>query len=421
MPMTISEKILAAHSGLARVAAGQLVDARLDFVFGNDITAPLAIDVFRRAGGGKVFDRERVGLIPDHFVPNKDIKSAQQAKLLRDFAREQELTYYFEVGRMGIEHVLLPEQGLVGPGDLVVGADSHTCTYGALGAFATGMGSTDIAVAMATGQAWMRVPETTRIAYHGTLPRWVGGKDLILHTIGQIGVGGARYQAIEFAGPAVDALSMAGRFTMANMAIEAGAKAGLFAVDGTTHAYVDGRAIRPYSIHHPDPDAAYARVIEIDASQIEPQVAFPHLPENARPVSQAGQVRIDQAVIGSCTNGRLEDLRLAAEVLRGRQVHPDVRCIVIPGSQQVYLHALREGLVEAFIEAGTAVSTPTCGPCLGGHMGVLAAGERAVSTTNRNFCGRMGHPESEVYLAGPAVAAASAVMGRIAAPQEVLA
>jgi 3-isopropylmalate/(R)-2-methylmalate dehydratase large subunit len=340
---------------------------------------------------------------------------------VREFARAQGLPHFFDVGCMGIEHVLLPERGLVVPGDLVVGADSHTCTYGALGAFATGMGSTDVAVAMATGQTWMRVPETIQVVAHGALQPWVGGKDLILHTIGQIGVGGALYQALEFAGPAVEALSMDGRLTMANMAIEAGAKAGLFAVDGATLDYVDGRATRPYRVFQPDADATYARIIEIDASQLEPQVAFPHLPENVRPVSQAGEVPVDQAVIGSCTNGRLEDLRIAAEVLRGRRVHSTVRCIVIPGSQQVYLEALREGLVETFIEAGAAVSTPTCGPCLGGHMGVLAAGERAVSTTNRNFRGRMGHPASEVYLAGPAVAAASAVAGRIAGPEEVLA
>jgi 3-isopropylmalate/(R)-2-methylmalate dehydratase large subunit len=320
---------------------------------------------------------------------------------------------------MGIEHVLLPEEGLVVPGDVVVGADSHTCTYGALGAFATGVGSTDIAVAMATGRLWMRVPETIRIEYHGELEPWVGGKDLILHTIGQIGVAGARYMAIEFAGPAIDALSMEGRLTMANMAIEAGAKTGLFAVDDTTRTYVNRRAVRSYHSYQADPDASYARLVEIDASQIEPQVAFPHLPENSRAVSQAGDVPIDQAVIGSCTNGRLEDLRAAASVLRGRHVAPGVRCIVIPGSQRVYLDALREGLLEIFVEAGAVVSTPTCGPCLGGHMGVLAAGERAVSTTNRNFRGRMGHPDSEVYLAGPAVAAASAIAGRIAHPDGV--
>jgi 3-isopropylmalate/(R)-2-methylmalate dehydratase large subunit len=358
-------------------------------------------------------------MVADHFAPNKDIKSAEQCLAMRRFARQQALPHYYDVGRMGIEHVLLPEQGLVVPGDVVVGADSHTCTYGALGSFATGMGSTDIAVTMATGRTWMRVPETIRIVYSGELQPWVDGKDLILYTIGQIGVSGARYKAIEFAGPAVDALSMDGRFTMANMAIEAGGKAGLFAVDDATRAYVDRRASRPYQVFEADADAAYIEVIEIDVGRIEPQVAFPHLPENARPVGEAGQVAIDQVVIGSCTNGRLEDLQVAAKVLRGRQVHPDVRCIVIPGSQQVYLDAVREGLAEIFLEVGAIVSTPTCGPCLGGHMGVLAAGERAVSTTNRNFRGRMGHPDSEVYLAGPAVAAASAVAGVITHPEDL--
>jgi 3-isopropylmalate/(R)-2-methylmalate dehydratase large subunit len=418
---TLAEKILAAHAGADEVHAGQFIEAAVDVVLSNDITAPIAIHEFERLGVARVFDPERVIMIADHFVPNKDIKSAQQTLEMRQFARRQALPYYYDVGRMGIEHVLLPEQGLVAPGELVVGADSHTCTYGALGAFATGMGSTDIAVAMATGSIWMRVPETIRIVYHGTLQPWVGGKDLILYTIGQIGVSGARYKAIEFAGPAIDTLPMSGRLTMSNMAIEAGGKAGLFAVDATTRAYVDGRVRRAYTVYEADADASYGQVLDLDAGQIEPQVAFPHLPENARPVSQVGDVAIDQAVIGSCTNGRLEDLRQAAQILRGRQVHPDVRCIVIPGSQQVYLDALREGLVEAFIEAGAVVSTPTCGPCLGGYMGVLAQGERAVSTTNRNFRGRMGHPDSEVYLAGPAVAAASAVAGRIAGPEEVLA
>jgi 3-isopropylmalate/(R)-2-methylmalate dehydratase large subunit len=423
MRSTMAEKILASHAGLEAVHAGQFVEASVDIVLGNDITAPIAIREFEKlAGDGerlRVFDPERVVLVADHFAPNKDIKSAEQCVVMRRFAQQQNLPHYYDVGCMGIEHVLLPEEGLVVPGDVVVGADSHTCTYGAMGAFATGVGSTDIAVAMATGRLWMRVPETIRIVYHGELQPWVGGKDLILHTIGQIGVAGARYMAIEFAGPAIDALSMEGRLTMANMAIEAGAKAGLFAVDGTTRAYVDGRALRSYRSYQADPGASYARLVEIDAGQIEPQVAFPHLPENSRPVSQAGDVPIDQAIIGSCTNGRLEDLRVAASVLRGRRVGPGVRCIVIPGSQRVYLDALREGLLEAFVEAGAAVSTPTCGPCLGGHMGVLAAGERAVSTTNRNFRGRMGHPDSEVYLAGPAVAAASAIAGRIAHPDEV--
>jgi 3-isopropylmalate/(R)-2-methylmalate dehydratase large subunit len=420
MGYTLAEKILAAHSGLDVVHAGQFVDVSVDMVLSNDITAPIAIRELGKLGVKKVFDPARVVMVADHFAPNKDIESAEQCLTMRRFAREQNLPHHYDVGQMGIEHVLLPEQGLVVPGDVVVGADSHTCTYGALGAFATGMGSTDIAVAMGTGRIWMRVPETVRIIYHGSLQPWVEGKDLILYTIGQIGVGGARYKAIEFAGPAIDALSMAGRFTMANMAIEAGAKAGLFAVDEKTRSYVNGRATRPSSVYQADPDATYAEVIEIDAGQIEPQVAFPHLPENTRPVGQASGVAIDQAVIGSCTNGRLEDLRVAAKLLADHPVHPDVRCIIIPGSQQVYLDALREGLIETFIIAGAIVSTPTCGPCLGGHMGVLAAGERAVSTTNRNFRGRMGHPESEVYLSGPAVAAASAVMGRLAQPQEVV-
>ncbi len=430
MGHTLAEKIIGAHlaEGEGNIASGQqtevwpgdLVEVSVDLVLSNDVTAPIAILEFEKLGVERVFNPDRVVIVADHFAPNKDIKSAGQCLLMRQFARAQRLPHYFDVGRMGIEHVLIPEQGLVMPGDMVAGADSHTCTYGALGAFATGMGSTDIAVAMATGLVWLRVPQTIRIVYRGRLQPWVGGKDLVLYTIGQIGVSGALYKAIEFAGPVIDQLSMAGRFTMANMAIEAGAKAGLFAVDEATRAYVDGRASRLYRVYQPDHDAVYAQFLEIDASRIEPQVAFPHLPDNVRPVSEAGDVPIDQAVIGSCTNGRLEDLRVAAQVLNARRVHHDVRCIVIPGTQQVYLDALREGLVQAFIEAGAVVSTPTCGPCLGGHMGVLAAGERAVSTTNRNFRGRMGHPDSEVYLAGPAVAAASAVTGRISEPKEVL-
>jgi 3-isopropylmalate/(R)-2-methylmalate dehydratase large subunit len=416
MGMTLSEKILAAHVGEDEVRAGQFIDAPVDIALSNDITAPIAIREFEKLGVAEVFDRERVVMVPDHFAPNKDIKSAEQCLAMRKFARKHRLLHYPEVGRMGIEHVLLPEQGIVGPGDLVVGADSHTCTYGALGAFATGMGSTDLAVAMATGRIWMRVPETIRIVYHGERTPWVDGKDLILYTIGQIGVSGALYKAIEFVGPAISSLSMDARFTMANMAIEAGGKAGLFEVDETTLSYVDGRTLRPYQVYQADSDAVYVQTIEIDVSQIEPQVSFPHLPENARAVGEAGDVAIDQVVIGSCTNGRLGDLRVAASLLRGRQVHPDVRCIIIPGTQQVYMDALREGLVETFIEAGAVFSTPTCGPCLGGYMGVLASGERAVSTTNRNFRGRMGHPESEVYLAGPAVAAASAIAGRVAGP-----
>jgi 3-isopropylmalate/(R)-2-methylmalate dehydratase large subunit len=419
MGMTMAEKILAVHASVARVKPGQFVDVKADVVLANDITAPIAIREFERIGVEQVFDRSKVVMVADHFVPNKDIKSAEQCKAMRDFARAQQLTHYYDVGTMGIEHVLLPEQGLVLPGDVIVGADSHTCTYGALGAFATGMGSTDIAVAMATGKIWVKVPETIQFVYHGRLPKWVGGKDLILHTIGLIGVDGAHYQAMEFSGETVDNLSMDGRFTVSNMAIEAGGKAGLFAFDEKTRAYVEPRARRPYTAYKSDPDALYAQVIEMDVSELEPQVAFPHLPSNVRPLSQVGQVPIDQAVIGSCTNGRLEDLQVAAQVLKGWEVHPYVRCIVIPGTQAVYLEALRQGLVEAFVEAGAVVSTPTCGPCLGGHMGVLAAGERCVSTTNRNFVGRMGHPDSEVYLASPVVAAASALLGRIGGPAEL--
>ncbi len=417
--MTLAEKILAAHCGRKEVSPGELVNVRVDLVLANDITAPIAIREFRRIGVKKVFDRRKVVMVPDHFVPNKDILSAEQAKLMREFAREQGLVH-FEVGQMGIEHVILPEKGLVVPGDVVIGADSHTCTYGALGAFSTGMGSTDIAAAMATGDIWMKVPPTIRFVYHGQLPRWVTGKDLILHTIGDIGVDGALYAAMEFAGEAVDALPMDSRFTMANMAIEAGGKAGLFCVDGRTRAYLRRRAMRPYTAYRPDRDAEYARVVEYDVSKLQPQVAFPHLPSNTRPVSKAGEVRVHQVVIGSCTNGRLDDLKTAAAVLKGRQVHPRVRCIIIPGSQRVYLDAVKLGLVRGFIEAGAVVSTPTCGPCLGGHMGVLAAGERCVSTTNRNFVGRMGSNKSEVYLANPAVAAASAIAGRIAGPEEVM-
>ena len=434
MGHTLAEKIIAAHvvdggraGASARQAAppaevwpGDLVEVSVDLVLANDITAPIAIQEFERLGVERVFDPERVVLVPDHFAPNKDIKSAEQCKAMRQFARSQAIRNYFEVGRMGIEHVLLPEQGLVAPGDIVIGADSHTCTYGALGALATGMGSTDIAAAMATGRTWLRVPETIRFVYTGERMPWVDGKDLILYTIGQIGVSGARYKSMEFSGPAISGLSMAGRFTMANMAIEAGGKAGLFTADQATLDYLAPRTTRAVRRIAPDEDATYAQTIEIDVSAVAPQVAYPHLPENVRPAAEAGDVRIDQAVIGSCTNGRIEDLRVAAQILRGRSVHPDVRCIIIPGTQQVYMDALQEGLVAAFVEAGAVVSTPTCGPCLGGYMGVLAAGERAISTTNRNFRGRMGHPDSEVYLAGPAVAAASAIAGHIALPEEVL-
>jgi 3-isopropylmalate/(R)-2-methylmalate dehydratase large subunit len=417
--LNIAEKILAAHAGKKEVAPGEFVNVRVDLVLSNDITAPIAIREFRRLGVERVFDPARIIMVADHFVPNKDIASAEQAKQMREFSREQGILYY-DVGQMGIEHVLLPEQGLVLPGDVVIGADSHTCTYGALGAFATGMGSTDIAAAMATGDIWMKVPPTIKFVYRGNLGKWVGGKDLILYTIGDIGVDGALYAAMEFTGEAIDELSMDGRFTMANMAIEAGGKAGLFRVDNKTQLYIKSRARRSYLVYEPDQDAYYIRVIEYDVTNIEPQVSLPHSPANARPVSQVGDIEIDQAVIGSCTNGRIEDLRLAAQIFRKNRVKPGVRCIIIPGTQQVYLEAMTEGLVEIFIKAGAAVSTPTCGPCLGGHMGVLAEGERAISTTNRNFVGRMGSTRSEVYLANPAVAAASAVMGRIINPEEVM-
>ena len=416
--MTLAEKILAAHADEREVSPGEFVNVRVDLILANDITAPIAIKEFQKIGVGRVFDPQKVVMVPDHFVPNKDIASAEQAKLMREFAYEQGIIY-FEVGQSGIEHVLLPEQGLVLPGEVVIGADSHTCTYGALGALATGMGSTDIAAAMATGDVWMKVPPTIKLVYHGSLGEWVGGKDLILYTIGNIGVDGALYSAMEFTGEAIDSLSMDGRFTMANMAVEAGAKAGMFRVDNKTQLYIKSRAQRPYRVYEPDNDAEYSQVIEYDVSDIEPQVALPHSPANTKPVSQVGDIEIDQAVIGSCTNGRIEDLRLAARILRRRKVHPRVRCIIIPGSQQVYLDALTEGLIEIFIKAGAVVSTPTCGPCLGGHMGVLADGEKCISTTNRNFVGRMGSPKSEVYLSNPAIAAASAVLGRIASPEEI--
>jgi 3-isopropylmalate/(R)-2-methylmalate dehydratase large subunit len=415
--MTLAEKILAAHAGKKQVTAGDFINCKVDMVLANDVTAPIAIREFRKLGV-KVFDPKKIVMVPDHFTPNKDINSAEQAKIIREFAREQGIIY-FEVGETGIEHVLLPDKGLVLPGDVVVGADSHTCTYGAVGAFSTGTGSTDIAMAMATGDMWMKVPPSIKFVFHGKLGKWVSGKDLILYTIGQIGVDGALYASMEFTGETIDALSMSGRFTMANMAIEAGAKAGLFKVDEKTLEYLKPRAKRNYTVYEPDPDANYAQVYEWDASKIEPIVAFPHLPSNVKPVSKAGNIEIDQAVIGSCTNGRLEDLQIAASILKGKRVNPHVRCIILPGTQEIYLEAMKEGLVETFIKAGAAFSTPTCGPCLGGHMGVLAAGERAVSTTNRNFVGRMGSPKSEVYLANPAVVAASAVAGRIVSPDEV--
>ncbi len=418
--MTITEKILAAHAGVDRVEPGQIINVRVDVALGNDITAPIAIREFRKAGADRVFDRERVVLVPDHFAPNKDIASAEQCKVLREFAKEQDLAHYFETGEMGVEHALLPEQGLVVPGDVVIGADSHTCTYGGLGAFSTGVGSTDLAAAMITGEAWFKVPESMKFVFRGEPGPWVDGKDLILYTIGRIGVDGALYQAMEFTGPAIDGLGMDDRLTMCNMAIEAGGKSGIIAPDDTTRAYVDGRARREPVYTTSDPDARYAAVLEFDCAEIRPQVAFPHLPSNTRPIDEVGEVRIDQVVIGSCTNGRITDLRRAARVLDGNRVARYLRCLVIPATQEIYRQAMREGLFEVFLDAGCAVSTPTCGPCLGGHMGILARGERAVATTNRNFVGRMGHPESEVYLANPAVAAASAVLGRIAGPEEVV-
>jgi len=419
MPQTITEKILAAHCGKREVHPGEFISARLDFMVGNDITAPIASLEFAKIGVGQVFDRDRIALVADHYVPNKDIKSAMQCQIMRRFARGQKLTNYFDVGRMGVEHALLPEQGLVVPGDCVIGADSHTCTYGALGAFSTGVGSTDFAAAMALGEVWLRVPESIRFTFYGKRGRWVTGKDLILYTIGQIGVDGALYQAMEFTGEAIRALPMSDRLTMCNMAIEAGGKSGIIEPDAITREYVAARAKRAPMYYESDPDARYVTEYEWDAAAIEPQVSFPHLPENARPISQVGNVPIDQVVVGSCTNGRLEDLRLAAEVLKGRKAHRDVRLIIIPATQEIYRQAMREGLFEIFLAAEAAVSTPTCGPCLGGYMGILAEGERAVATTNRNFVGRMGHTKSEVYLASPAVAAASAVLGRIAGPEEL--
>jgi 3-isopropylmalate/(R)-2-methylmalate dehydratase large subunit len=417
--MTITEKLLARAAGLDSCRPGDFVTCKLDLVLANDITAPIAIDQFFEIGATEVFDRTKVALVADHSTPTKDIKAAQLVKKMRDFARQMDLTNFYEGCHGGIEHIILPDFGLVLPGDVVIGADSHTCTYGALGAFSTGVGSTDAGAAMATGEIWFRVPETMRFSFTGKPGKWVTGKDLILYTIGQIGVDGARYRAMEFVGDTIEALPMHERFTICNMAIEAGGKSGIIAPDATTKAWVDQRAQRPYTMFQSDPDAEYAETFEWQTANIEPQVSFPHLPENARGLSEVGEVRIDQAVVGACTNGRLEDLRLAAEVLKGRQVDRNVRCIIIPGSQEIHLQATREGLVELFLEAGCVFSPPTCGPCLGGHMGILAEGERAIATTNRNFVGRMGHVTSEVYLANPAVAAASAVLGRIGGPEEL--
>ncbi|GMT47160.1 MAG: 3-isopropylmalate dehydratase large subunit [bacterium] len=417
--MTITEKILAAHAGKKEVSPGELINAGVDLILANDITAPIAIKEFRKIGAEKVFNPERVAFIPDHFAPQKDIKAAEQCRMLKLFSREQGLELYFEVGRMGVEHALLPEQGHVVPGDLVIGADSHTCTYGALGAFSTGVGSTDVAASMATGECWFKVPESMKFIYYGSLGKWVGGKDLILHTIGDIGVDGALYRAMEFEGETIKALPMFGRLTMCNMAIEAGGKSGIIVPDDITEAYVNGRAKREYKFYQSDPDAAYVETREYDCSKIEPLVACPHLPSNVRPARELTDIAIDQVVVGSCTNGRIEDLREAAEVIRGRKVNPNIRMIVIPATQAIYKQALKEGLIEIFIDADAVVSTPTCGPCLGGHMGVLAKGERAVATTNRNFVGRMGDPGSEVYLSNPAVAAATAILGRIGLPEEI--
>lgn len=418
-PMTMAEKILAAHAGLEEVVPGQLIECNLDLVLSNDVTAPIAIKEFKKIGVEKVFDPTKIALVPDHYVPNKDIKSAEQAKMTRDFAREQGITHYYEAGCMGVEHALLPEQGVVGAGDLIIGADSHTCTYGALGAFSTGVGSTDAAVGYATGKAWFKVPESLLFNVEGELRPGVTGKDIILHIIGMIGVDGALYQAMEFRGSAIEGLTMDERLSISNMAIEAGGKAGLIPVDDVTRKYMDGRTERPYTEYHSDPDAVYAKVYNIDAQDIVPTVAFPHLPSNTRPASEARDIVIQQSVIGSCTNGRIEDMRQAAAVLKGHKVHRDVRCIIIPATQQVYRQCIKEGLMDIFLDANCAVSTPTCGPCLGGYMGILAAGERSIATTNRNFVGRMGDPTSEVYLSSPAVAAASAVLGHIGLPEDL--
>ncbi|MGD8387288.1 MAG: 3-isopropylmalate dehydratase large subunit [Desulfobacteraceae bacterium] len=418
-PMTITEKILAAHAGRESVSPGELIQVRVDLALANDITAPLAIQVFREIGADRVFDSKRVALVADHFVPNKDIASAEQARILQDFAKEQEITHYYHQGNGGVEHVILPEKGLVVPGDLVLGADSHTCTYGALGAFSAGVGSTDLGAVLATGETWLKVPAAIRVEYQGELTPWVGGKDLILFTLGRIGVEGANYKTLEFCGSTMEKLPMDDRFTMANMAVEGGAKNGIVAPDDVTRAYVSERALHEPVFFSSDPDAAYENVLSIDVTGIEPQVAFPHSPDNVRPVSKAGDIPLDQVFIGSCTNGRLGDLRQAASVLKGRTVAPGVRVIVLPGSREIALQAVREGIAETFLESGAVFGPPSCGPCLGGHLGILAHKERALSTSNRNFVGRMGHPESEVYLANPAVAAASAVLGRIASPEDL--
>lgn len=419
MAMTMTQKILAKHCGLDNVSVGQLINCKLDLVLGNDITTPVAIREFQKTGLKQVFDKSKIAIVPDHFVPNKDIKSAEQCKCVREFARDKDIENYFEVGQMGIEHALLPEKGLVVAGDLVIGADSHTCTYGALGAFSTGVGSTDMAAGMATGEAWFKVPSAIRFVLKGEFSKWVSGKDLILHIIGMIGVDGALYKSMEFTGDGVASLSMDDRFTVTNMAIEAGAKNGIFEVDDKTIEYIKEHSKKEYKIYSADDDAVYEKTIEIDLKAIKPTVSFPHLPENTRTIDEVFDVAIDQVVIGSCTNGRISDLRVAAKVLEGKKVNKNIRAIIIPATQAIYLQAIHEGLIEIFIKAGAIVSTPTCGPCLGGYMGILAKGERAISTTNRNFVGRMGDPESEVYLSSPAVAAASAITGKISSPEEV--
>jgi 3-isopropylmalate/(R)-2-methylmalate dehydratase large subunit len=419
MGMTITEKILAVHAKLDKVAPGDLIQVQVDMALANDITAPLAIKVFHETGRDHVFDPNKVALVSDHFVPNKDIASAHQAKIIRDFAHQYHVRYFFEVGEVGIEHVILPEKGIVIPGDLVIGADSHTCTYGALGAFSTGVGSTDLGVTMATGEIWLKVPPTIKVRYEGDLQPWVGGKDLILYLLGRIGVEGANYCALEFTGPVIASLSMDHRLTMANMAVEGGAKNGIFEPDEMTKTYMDKRSVRTPIYYKSDSDAEYLKEIILDAGHISPQVAFPHSPDNVRPVSEATEIVPDQVFIGSCTNGRMEDLRLAASVIKGKRVAKGIRMIVIPGSPHIYKQAIQEGIIETFLDSGATIGPPSCGPCLGGHLGVLAEGEKAVATTNRNFVGRMGHPESEVYLVNPAIAAATAILGRIGTPDEV--
>lgn len=420
MGMTMTQKILAAHAGLPEVKAGQLIEAKLDLVLGNDVTSPVAIGEMKKMKVDGVFDKDKIAIVLDHFTPNKDIKSAELCKCAKDFAYKNDITNFFETGEVGIEHALLPEKGLVVAGDVVIGADSHTCTYGALGAFSTGVGSTDMAAGMATGKAWFKVPGALKFVLTGKPAKWVSGKDVILHIIGMIGVDGALYKSMEFTGDGIANLSMDDRLAMANMAIEAGGKNGIFPVDDITIQYMKEHSIKEYTVYEADEDAEYEAVYTIDLSTLKSTVAFPHLPENTRTIDEVGDIKIDQVVIGSCTNGRIEDLRTAAEVMKGKKVAKGVRAIVIPATQAIYLQAVEEGLVTAFIQAGAAVSTPTCGPCLGGHMGILAKGERAVATTNRNFVGRMGDPESEVYLASPAVAAASAITGKISGPDEVV-